>query len=239
MTSLFKSLAPATLAGLSFATPASAEAAQATASPPAPATQCRACVFVHHGFYLEASFGFAWLMVQGDGPSGSASISAFGTSTSVAVGGTILPGLALAGTIRAANGTATFHGGPFEHANIVSSVGSPLASANGDADVTFVQIGVLVDWYPNARGGWHLGGAVGPGGTVVTPLANGADMSNATFAGTIFGGYETWIAPQWTIGFVLVASGATRATLKDSDANDAGYRLQPLAISLESSILFY
>jgi len=227
-------------AALLLTTPALGQSGQSAASAqPDTSMTTQACDCMHTGFHFRVSSGLGYLAIRGDVPSQDVSLSTLGSSIGIVGGGTIVRGLALAGTLHAVHGTAKFHGGPFENAVIVSSLGNRLASANNDADVTLVEFGLLVDWFPNPRGGWHVGSMVGPGGVVITTLVNGADMSTLALTGSVFGGYDFCFARDLSAGLMFVASGATRAALKDSDDHDTGYRVQALAFALEGSFLFY
>jgi hypothetical protein len=219
------SQAPAPLGALSLASPP-------VASPPPPHP-------FHEGFYLRFSSGFGYVRVWGNGPSGSAGISSFGFSSTFSIGGALAPGLALAATLRFARGKAHFHGGPFEHARIVGIYGDALGPVSDYADAGMVELGALVDWYPKARGGWHVGGTVGPGGVTLTDRANDADSANVALAGSVFGGYDWRVDPSWSAGLMLVGSAASRAAMKNTDQNQTGYRLQPLALMLEFDILIF
>jgi hypothetical protein len=144
----------------------------------------------------------------------------------------------LGGLFRFAYTVAPFHGGP---AAASTTAGSTVPSAlNPNADATFVQLGALVDYYPDPESGWHAAASVGIGNIIVIPQATGADMSTATaFTALLLGGYEWRLGGDWSLGLLAVASGATSATLYDSGNNSTGYHLQPLSAGLEGSLLFY
>ncbi len=111
--------------------------------------------------------------------------------------------------------------------------------ANADANAAIVELGALVDWFPVPTGGWHAGGGAGLGATVVTPRATGERMSSLALMGSLFGGYDWVLGGAWSMGLELVASGATAGRLKDSNGNDTAYRMQPFAISVEWSFLYF
>jgi hypothetical protein len=200
----------------------------------------QACNCMRTGFHLRVSSGLGYFAIRGNGPSGEVSLSTVGSSVGIAGGGTIVRGLALAGALHAVQGTGPFHGGPFENAVIQPSPANGSAPANAGAEVTLVQFGLLLDWFPNPRLGWHIGAMVAPGGVVVTTLADGADMSSSvTPSGSMFGGYDFCVANNVSLGLMLVASGVARAALEDSDRNETGYRVQAISFALQSSFLFY
>jgi hypothetical protein len=195
----------------------------------------------HDGFYLRFSSGGGYVSVAGDGPLGSASISGFGSSSLVAIGGTIAPGLALAGTIASTTTTDTFHGGPFNDANqasLVTSVRRP-TSPSFDALAAVTEIGLLADWFPDPARGWHLGALVALGAVGVVNQADGSSWGGFNASGSVFGGHDWWIGRSWSLGLMLSVAGGSRASLSDSSGNDTGYKLAPLSIALESSLLYY
>lgn len=179
------------------------------------------------------------MSVSGDGPAGSASISGLASGGGFAIGGTIARGLALAGTLRSEMTTATFQGGPFDGAILVSRAGASTASASTNAIAAAVEIGLLADWYPNPAGGWHVGVSGGLGGTTVTNLANNGSMVGLGGSGSLFGGYDWWIGPSWSLGLMVVGSAASTATLNDQGGTDTHYRMMPLSITIQPTILYY
>lgn len=191
------------------------------------------------GFYLRASSGLGWLSVYGEGPRGTASISRLGASSALSIGGTLRPGLVLAGTLRVATVTGTFSGGPFENATVMSNDGRTTSSASPYADGDLLSVGGLVDLFPDPLGGWHVGAAFGVGGTVVTVRATDGNMGAGAFTGSLFAGYDGRLTRTLSFGAMIVSSAATRATMHDTADNDTGYRLGAAAIGLETSLLYY
>ncbi len=103
----------------------------------------------------------------------------------------------------------------------VGSSGS--ASSTTDGALGVVVVGPFVDWFPDERGGAHVGLMLGIGGIGVQD-ENGDSATG--FGGALFGGYDFWIGEQWSIGpearIVAVrtdhdiGSGASRTTLDDT-----------------------
>ena len=150
---------------------------------------------------------------------GDASVHHFspGAGTHIAIGGTPGEGLAVAGVIRAVAVRGKFHGGPQpEH----------------DATATNGQLGVLVDWFPQPTGGWHVGAIAGLG-VVTLSDSDIRTSSGLGFGGSLFGGYDFWIGAQWSLGLQAVFSATSSATLKDSDQDDTGYKFNALSAGLE------
>jgi len=82
---------------------------------------------------------------------------------------------------------------------------------------TLVLVGPMIEWYPNAKGGFHLGGAVG-GARINVKDESGQTKDNSPVGGGgMFGiGYDFWVADEWSVG---VAGRFTGARMEDSDAN--------------------
>jgi len=226
--------------------PAAREAA--AWSPPArvsPASSERALRLpnrVHEGFYLRFTTGPSFMTLRGHGPSGaSASLTDSGGGGSIAIGGAILPGLVLAGTLQGTAFNAEFKGGPFADATVTKD--GKMVSASRNANGGFGMIGVLVDWYPQPTGNWHAGFSTGLGAVALTNSADDSDLAGLNFAGSIFGGYDWSLGRNWSLGLQLTASGGTTAKMKEDfdahDAHDSGYRLTPLSIGAQASLLYF
>lgn len=196
---------------------------------------------VHEGFYLRLGSGPSFTTLRGHGPSGSASITDSGTSGFIAIGGALAPGLVLAGTLQGTAFNADFKGGPLTDATVRSN--GQTRSASRKADGGFGMLGILVDWYPRPAGGWHTGFATGVGAVGLTNTADDSDLGGLNFAGSVFGGYDWALGRKWALGLQLTASGATRTKLKDDfdshDSRDSGYRLTPLSVGVQASLLYF
>lgn len=210
--------------------------------PPPPALKIRtrdgARDWIRHGFYMRVGSGFGGVNISGNGPKGSASVSGLGSSSLLALGGNLMGGLVLAGTIQSSSIAKTFTGGPFVDESVTSNGKSLKASSKAEASAA--QIGLLVDWYPNLSDGWHVGFSVGVGPTSVRNDADDSTMSGSSAAGTLFGGYDWAIGPEWSIGLALVASGSRTTSMKyASDQPDPGYRLKSTFLGISGSFLYF
>jgi hypothetical protein len=168
-------------------------------------------------------------------------VSGLGAGFSFAIGGTVAPGIALAGVFGGTQVTGTFHGGPFSNATVMTSGSSAAAvSATSNASAGEVELGAQLDWFPNPSKGLHFGGSIGVGGVSVTNQIDGSMMTGVGGAASLFGGYNFWIGPSWSLGLGAVAMGATpREQMNDKNRNDTNYRLTPLSFGLELSLLYY
>jgi hypothetical protein len=178
----------------------------------------------HDGFYLRtvaSSLQYWWF--EAEGPEEDKSFDGFGAGAMLAIGGTPADGLVIG---------AAFAGGGR------SSRWSGVSDEGDDVQLAFGQIGVLVDWYPNSRDGWHVGGVLGIGGNVLTGDDN-EQYTGVTGSVSLLGGYDWWIGPQWALGIVGLASFSPSADLKDDDQEDTDYSLGAATIGIGASLLHH
>ncbi len=182
--------------------------------------------YCHDGFYMRLGLGLADTSVWGSGPYGNASVSGIGIALSAAFGGPIARGLVLGGALRVTDGVGQFTGGP--------------PNATGNAAASLAQVlGVFVDWYPAPTDGWHVGTQAGLGVTGISDALM-RDSSAVAFAGSVFGGYDWWIGPQWSLGVLMSLSTASSEKMADNSSKvDTGYTFTPLAFGLEATILWH
>lgn len=172
--------------------------------PPVPRTDR-----VHDGFYARLNLGFGNLGVIADSPGTSTAPDADGDTMSLdlAVGYAPSPGIALGGAL------------------LLESL--PSASFSGEtktkASVTTLLVGPFFDGYPRARGGLHLGGAVGLAQDQLSQLdVAGFKRANGYgIAGWI--GYDIWVADQWSVGGLVRLMGTrTSADAEATENSTAG-----------------
>ena len=198
---------------------------------------------LHEGFYLRLTSGPSFMTLNGRGPYGTSSLTNGGYGGMLSIGGAVAPGFVLAGTIQGSVFNAKFKGGPFENGTV--SARGKSYDASDRATGGFGMLGVLVDWYPEPSGGWHVGGSTGVGALVLTNSADERDFGGVNFAGSVFGGYDWALGRKWSLGLQLVVSGATRTTLMEEDhddthdTHDTGYRLTPFSVGVQASVLYF
>jgi hypothetical protein len=226
------------------APPAAASTAKQSATmppaPDAPRIRSRDCAsnWIRGGFYMRIGSGVSDVSLDGSGSKGSASISGLGSNSLIAIGGSIFHGLVLAGTIQGSGITSSFDGGPFKGESVTSN--GPSLTASSKADAQMIVLGLLVDWYPNPSDGWHAGLSTGVGLTSIKNDADDSTMNGSSAAGSIFGGYDWAIGPEWSLGLALVGAGARSTSLKDaSDHPHSGYRLKTLSLGISASVLYF
>lgn len=204
------------------------EAAPATAPAPAPADApapvpngCPEGTHVrcHDGFYLRLSLGLGATVLSGESPTGSVSLRGGSIPFRFAVGGTVARGLVFGGARYAA-----------------SPIFGETARAIGDGYAQYDALTFFADWYPDPHCGWHLGGDLGVGALLVD--APSQDVGGV-LAASVTGGYEWWYSDEWSFGATLVASGMTRATLRDSSGYDSGYRLGAGSIGVLATFVYH
>jgi hypothetical protein len=73
------------------------------------------------------------------------------------------------------------------------------------------------------------------------PALSGDDFrwGGAALAGSVFGGYDAWIGPEWSLGVSLLAMGSPKAALKDSDQKETGYQMAAGSIGILGTILYH
>jgi hypothetical protein len=121
----------------------------------------------------------------------------------------------------------------------IASAGTFSGGPVGTNALALARLGVLVDWYPVPRDGWHLGGIWAIGIMTWAVDANGSALSAAAPSASILGGYDWWISPQWSQGILLAVSASTPATMKDANGSDSGYTIGALAFVLQWSALYH
>jgi hypothetical protein len=232
---LIASLLLSTVASAQDASPAALAPAEPGVDEGGPPAEVRS----RDGFYLRMSVaGPAFVTFFGDGPTGSASISALDSARGFAIGGSIAPGWVIGGTIQSSTADGTFEAGPLRDATIVNGY---TTAPSQRALATLTELGAFIDWYPDPRGGWHVGLSGGLGIVSVENYADDTTIDGFSPAGTVFVGHDWAIGGAWSLGVALVASGATAAKLEHDDENggDTGYRLAPVSVGLQASLLYF
>jgi hypothetical protein len=152
--------------------------------------------------------------VSGSSPAGSFSPSGGAFGEILAIGGTIPDGLVIGGA----------------------------ATASISSSAVVGNYGPFIDWFPNARGGFHVGGMAGLG---LVRLAGGYPSGLAVdsqkgigglgFGGTLLGGYDLWITPQCSLGLTAVVSALASTRAQEA----SGTNLSPFWAGLFASVLYH
>jgi hypothetical protein len=146
-----------------------------------------------------------------------------GVALELAIGGTVAEGLVIGGGLYTA-GASTVH---WKGDALRPSTGSDSATGeNGGLGL----LGVFVDYYPTAKDGFHVQGALGIG-TLTFDSDGSSGIPNENWAGGGGGamlgvGYEVWVGSQWSLGGVarlLLMSGSLRGEATDRTFDAKGY----------------
>jgi hypothetical protein len=152
----------------------------------------------HDGFYLRMSLGIGYGRAEATGTLGGAdtstTYSGLGPAFALLIGGTV--------------GHAVVIGGGF----VGQDVSDPEVTFEMEGVEPFgdsfraegaLGVGVLgpfVDWFPDEHEGFHFGGMVG---LSLIGLRDDRDNFSRGFAGSLWAGYDFWIADQWSLGAEL------------------------------------
>ncbi len=169
----------------------------------------------HDGFYLRMSVGGGSLGARGDRYDGYRTNNEYGfrgnaVAFDAMVGGTPARGLAIGGAYLADYAASTDYG----------------TNESSDSGMSLGIIGPFIDWFPNPKTGFHVGGAVGPAVSVSFDDQASTRSIAAGFGGSAWVGYDFWIADQWSLGASLRFQGArvetpnSRELDKDSPYHD-------------------
>lgn len=117
-----------------------------------------------------------------------------------------------------------------------AEVGDETVSTN-DLELSFAQLALFGDWFPDPHGGFHVGLGVGPA-AVVAKVDNRASDDQATsggLAGTLFLGYDFWVGDEWSIGGLLTFTSASTKNTEDG----ADEELDTSAVTLQFTALYH
>ncbi len=142
----------------------------------------------HDGFYLGLEGGFGYL---------SSSVSYNGADMGKWSGMTMDTAIWLGGTVG-----PVVIGGGMSYANAFSpkfSQGGQSTSYT-DLSLALIAFGPFVDIYPNPNEGLHFMGFAGWGGLNASYQGNSGGSDPTGLVAMLGGGYEFWVADQWSIG---------------------------------------
>jgi hypothetical protein len=144
---------------------------------------------VHDGFYLEPQLGFGYMTTTAEAGGIEVKYSGMTVATGLLIGGSPMEGLAIGGGFITDQST-----GPS-----VSVNGQDLGS---DADVSLylIGMGMFGDFYPDPTDGLHFQLFFGWGGLEATYQGDAGGSDPTGLVMSLAGGYEWWIASEWSIG---------------------------------------
>lgn len=149
--------------------------------------------FLHEGFYFRFSAGpgFMTTSVKDKSTDLRASATDFSLGSELLIGGSPTPGMTFGGGVQGNLGLST--------------------------DPTFSYLaGPFFDAFPNNKEGFHLGTMLGFAGAAMTD-----GPSSSLFGGGLsaWGGYDIWVAPEWSVGLNLRGTGAQLISADASATN--------------------
>jgi hypothetical protein len=161
---------------------------------------------------------------QVDSLEGEVKARGSGAALEIALGGTVAPGLVIGGGIYSVSLRETTW-----EANAARRYsedgGNTIEGGEGGISV----LGVMLDFYPSPRGGFHLQGALGLGALQLNDDSKtrfpGEDWEGGGGGLMLGAGYEFWIADQWSLGGVarvLLVSGKVRGSESERDYDSRG-----------------
>jgi hypothetical protein len=117
------------------------------------------------------------------------------------------------------------------NAVVTDSSGNVVFADSSGSGAAMVAVGPFVDWFPDNRGGAHLGAMLGFG--AVAMPTDGSDSSDAGIGVSAWAGYDFWIANQWSLGAEARAAYATsKRHFLDGDIEDKATSLELLFTAL-------
>ncbi len=142
----------------------------------------------HNGFYLQLTGGLGYVSTSADDATGDMSMGGLALDTSLLLGGTPIPGLAIGGGL------------------MIDYMPSPSVTVNDmdfDTGITsqyLVGIGLFGDFYPDPAGGLHFQAFVGWGGLESSFEGNVGGSDPTGLVMTIAGGYDVFISDELSVG---------------------------------------
>ena len=185
----------------------------------------------HDGFYLRMGIGlgYGWATTKTtvSGSELKATYSGTGPAFELLLGGTVARGFVVGGgllELDILNPTIEVQSSDLTMSSVfILSAGSTFSGLG------FNTVGPFFDWFPDETGGAHIGGMFGLG---VIHLEG-----NLGFGGSLWGGYDFWVAKQWSLGAELrgtLASGSRDYFLRSQavEFHDTGGTVELLFTAL-------
>lgn len=169
----------------------------------------------HDGFFLRMAAGpsYTYLNVSENDQDPTYSLSGFGGALDISIGGSLMPGLILAGSLNA---------GWVNEPKLTAKADASVAGEGTQTDkqLSVFMLSLLADFYPRPEQGFHFGGAFGFGGSELQDRRTNRTsvVQPGGVAASLHAGYEWWIADEWSIG---VMGRLTYVYLSDSVMDSA------------------
>jgi hypothetical protein len=189
-------------------------------------------VRTHDGFYMRLAIGGGALSSTDDVGGGrlSLDIKGAGPAFDMMFGGTLSGGVVLGGGMVFQQATKP----TYKFLN---------TEAKSENNVSFGVLGPFIDWFPDPKGGFHFGGLLGAAILTVDDASGTSSSSSSTTTasasgtgGALFGGYDVWVADQWSLGVLLRAAAGSTKT--DSAATTLGQTFEEKQSTSTFAVLF-
>ncbi len=157
---------------------------------------------LHDGFYLRTSLGHGWFGTKfTDGLLEDSTIGGDGGAFDLQLGGTPARGFVVGGGL--------FLNG-MDHED-VRPVGTSRYDYDGPGSIGLLAVGPFVDYFPDPKGGFHVGGMLGfaalafdtPSELSTSPYYEDEARVGTGGALGAWVGYDWWVAREWSLGIQL------------------------------------
>lgn len=157
---------------------------------------------------LGLGYGRVVAESTGDSNDVKATYTGLGPAYELLIGGTLGSGFVLGGG---------FVGQDVTEPDVeVTTANVSVSGSIQNQSLGIVAVGLFLDWFPDPKGGAHVGLLIGPANIGLQNENGGsADGSGAS----LFGGYDFWIGKQWSLG----VEGRFVAVLASHDRYGASY----------------
>lgn len=169
----------------------------------------------HDGFYFRFGIGAGYGRAKTTGTLGSTDLTAHysgaGPAYELLFGGTVARGFVVGGGFLGQDISDP-------STTIESNDPSVPSTLNVSGALGVLALGPFIDWFPDDTGGAHVGAMVGLGGVGLKDRSGNADVG---IGGSLWTGYDFWIANQWSLGGELRAVFAQGT--REVDAPSTGF----------------
>lgn len=203
----------------------------APAAPPPPPHPERAGVHTHDSFYLRFGFGGGGLSEvhtydpEGAFPKRTVSGGSYGGH--FMLGGTVAKGFVIGAAM----------GGIIATGPDVETAGTTITGK--DTTLNLSHLGLLLDWFPDEHGGFHVGGSLGLYTMLLEVDGEIAREAASGGGGQLFVGYDFWVGDDWSIGGLLALTHASMELDDDQIKHTTGGSASATAVMLQASVLYH
>ncbi len=161
---------------------------------------------MHDGFYLRMALGLGIAGARVSSDSNRVGDYSFGGAAGAFdlwIGGTPMSGLVMGGALSGV-GLNSSHRSIDGH------------RVSGDVTASMGLLGYFVDVFPDPKRGLHFGGALGLASGMAEVKDSERKFRGGGFGLEAWGGYESWVSPQWSLGGMLRFIGSVTRDERDN-----------------------